>query len=81
MSPWRVWHRLRAAYLCARQGHPWTWVLIRWDAQAGVYVGYAPGHDVYSQGGSPEHARRATISAVRLYRRTLDEKALAEPTG
>ena len=40
---------------------------IRFDAQAHVFVSYAPALKIYSQGPTEEEALRAIESAIRLY--------------
>jgi predicted RNase H-like HicB family nuclease len=40
---------------------------VRWDAQAQVFVSYAPALELYSQGPTEEEAFRAIESAMRLY--------------
>jgi predicted RNase H-like HicB family nuclease len=51
---------------------------VRWDEDAKIYLSWAPGLNIYSQGATEESAFKALKGAVGLYVRRCDEKGILE---
>jgi predicted RNase H-like HicB family nuclease len=52
---------------------------VRWDEETGVYLGWVPGLNLYSQGTTEDEAFKAVESALALFGARCIEKGILEP--